>query len=53
MEQTTQQKKPQKLLEINKKIYPPYVQVMFKFRSLGERVFKPFSQTRYKMIIAK
>jgi len=23
------------------------------FRSLGERVFKPFSQTRYKMIIAK
>jgi len=25
------------------KIYPLYVQAMFKFRSLGERVFKPFS----------
>ena len=24
-------------------VYPPYRQVIVKFRSLGERVFKPFS----------
>jgi len=43
----------QKVLIVNKapktrgkieiKIYPPYAQGMLKFRSLGERVFKPFS----------
>jgi len=29
--------------KIEIKIYPPYAQVMFKFRSLGKGVFEPIS----------
>jgi len=43
MEKKPLTKHPETRGKIEIKIYPPYVQVMFKFRSLGERVFKPFS----------
>ena len=43
MEKKPLTRHPETRGKIEIKIYPPYAHVMLVFRSLGERVFKPFS----------